>query len=179
VVYVSNRLSDEAVPALTSLLSGATVAQRQSLRELFDDVENGYADYAILPMSSDGVPIPSVTALFDTYEMKLAAVHTVPTEEGGVVFGLLSRHAIELTPPRYLLLRLLPEREGELTALLAATRRFFCRVCYLAPTPLTYDRGRFAYRLVVGGERDALVTLTLYLSLFMKGHTVSGYYTEV
>ena len=179
VVYVSNPLSDAAVPALTASLGAPRVAQRQTLRELFDDVDNGYADYAILPMSSDGVPIPSVTTLLDTYEMKLAAIHTVPTEEGGVVFGLLCRLAVELFPPRYLLLRLLPEREGELAAILAAAGRLSCRIPYLAPTPLTYDRGRFAYRLVAAGDADGLASLALYLALFAKGHTVCGCYDAV
>ena len=66
-----------------------------------------------------------------------------------------------------------------LAAFLLAAARFFCRVLYLAPTPLTYDRGRFAYRLVVSGDADGLTSLVLYLTLFAKGHTVCGAYGAV
>lgn len=177
VVYVKNPLADAAYERLSPLLGAPTVGNRQSFRELFDDVENHYADYAILPLFSDGVAVQSVASLFYDYGLKLCAASAVPTEEGEILFGLVGRGALLHRPPEYFTFHILPEREGAPIALLAAAAPLGTQIIRLDPVPLTYDTSRVGYRVIAAAEDpDAFVSLSVYLSLYAPGYTGYGFY---
>ena len=177
VVYVKNPLADAAYERLAPLLGAPTVGNRQSFRELFDDVENHYADYAILPLFSDGVAVQSVSSLFYDYGLKLCAASAVPTEEGEILFGLVGRGALLHRPPEYFTFHILPERGGAPVALLAAAAPLGTRITRLDPVPLTYDPSQVGYRVIAAAEDpDAFVSLSVYLSLYAPGYTGYGFY---
>ena len=179
VVYVRNPLADAAYAKLSSLLSAPTVGHRQSFRELFDDVENHYADYAILPLLSDGVAVQSVSSLFYDYGLKICGVSAVPTEDGEILFALASRGAVIHRPPAYCMFHILPDEGAAPIALFDAIAALGAELVRLDPVPLTYDPSRVGYRVIAAaGEADAFVSLSVYLSLYAPGYTGYGFYTQ-
>ena len=180
VVYVKNPLADAAYAKLSGLLTAPTVGHRQGFRELFDDVENQYADYAVLPLLADGVAVQSVSSLFYDYGLKICGVSTVPTEDGEILFALLARGALVHRPPRYFMLHTLPEHGEAPLSLFSAIGVLGASLVRLDPVPLTYDTSRFGYRVIAEtDEPDVFVTLSVYLSLFAPGYTGYGFYTQI
>ena len=179
VVYVRNPLADAAYESLSALLNAPTVGYRQSFRELFDDVENRYADYAILPLFSDGVAVQSVSSLFYDYGLKICGVSAVPTEDGEILFALVSRGAVIHRPPTYCMFHILPEEEATPISLLGVLEPLGVALSRLDPVPLTYDPSRVGYRVIASaGDADAFVSLSVYLSLYAPGYTGYGFYTQ-
>ena len=179
VVYVRNPLSDVAYTALSAALTSPTVGYRQNLRELFDDVENGYADYAVLPLLSGGAAVPSVAALMEERGLYVTAVVSVPSGEEEVTFGLLAREAVTLRPPTYFLFRVETEGTGEMAALLFALSRFGLSLRLTDSRESPLFRGRSAVRLLVEGEEESFFSLLVYLNLFFPGFVGYGYYFEI
>ena len=180
VVYVKNPLADAAYANFSPLLTAPTVGHRQGFRELFDDVENHYADYAILPLFSDGVAVQSVSSLFYDYGLKICAVSAVPTEEGEILFALISRGALIHRPPECGMFHILPERGEAPIALLTAVAPLGARLLRLDPVPLTYDTSQVGYRAIAAAEDpDACVSLSVYLSLYAPGYTGYGFYAHL
>lgn len=180
VVYVKSPLTDAAYLKLSPLLTAPTVGHRQSFRELFDDVENHYADYAILPLLTDGVTVQSVSSLFYDYALKICAVCAVPTEDGEIVFALVSRGAVLHRPPEYATFHVLPVGGGAPTALFDALPLLGARLLRLDPVPLTYDPSAVGYRVSVSAaDTNALVALSVYLLLYAPGYTGYGFYVRL
>lgn len=180
VVYVKNPLADAAYAKLSALLTAPTVGYRQSFRELFDDVENRYADYAVLPLFADGVAVQSVSSLFYDYGLKVCGVSTVPTEDGEILFALVARGALLHRPPRYFMFHALPEHGDVPLSVFSAVGVLGASLVRLDPVPLTYDSTRFGYRVIAAADLpDAFVTLSVYLSLFAPGYTGYGFYTQI
>ena len=180
VVYVKNPLAEAAYAKLSALLTAPSVGHRQSFRELFDDVENQYADYAVLPLLADGVAVQSVSSLFYDYGLKISGVTTVPTEDGEILFALLARGALIHRPPRYFMLHTLPEHGDVPLSLFSAIGALGATLTRLDPVPLTYDTSRFGYRVIAAADDpDAFITLSVYLSLFAPGYTGYGFYTQI
>lgn len=180
VVYVKNPLADAAYARLSVLLSSPTVGHRQSFRELFDDVENHYADYAVVPLFADGVAVQSVSSLFYDYGLKICAVSAVPTEEGEILFALVTRGAVVHRPPKCFMFHILPEHGAAPLALFDAIAALGASLTRLDPVPLTYDTTCFGYRVIAAAEdADAFVTLSVYLSLYAPGYTGYGFYTQI
>ena len=180
VVYVKNPLADAAYAKLSTLLSSPSVGYRQSFRELFDDVENHYADYAILPIFADGVAVQSVSSLLYDYGLKLCGVSAVPTEEGQILFALAARGAVIHRSPQYFMFHILPDDMAVPTVLLGAITLLGATPKRLDPVPLTYDTARCGYRVIAAADgEDAFVTLSVYLSLYAPGYTGYGFYTQI
>ena len=178
-VYVRNPLSDLAYATLSGALDRPTVGYRQSFRELFDDVENGYADYAVLPLLSGGVTVASVAALMEERGLYVAATCRIPTGDEEVVFGLLSREAVVLRPPTHFLFRVETEGVGELSALLSALSRLGLSLRLTDSRESPLFRGRTAVRLLVEGNDSSFFSLLVYLTLFFPGFVGYGYYFEI
>ncbi|MBO7293281.1 MAG: hypothetical protein J6V07_05045, partial [Clostridia bacterium] len=178
-VYVRNPLSDAAYTALSGALASPTVGYRQNLRELFDDVENGYADYAVLPLLSGGAAVPSVAALIEERGLCVTAVTPILSGEEEVTFGLLAREAVTLRPPTYFLFRVETEGTEEMAGLLFALSRFGLSLRLTDSRESPLFRGRSAVRLLVEGEEESFFSLLVYLTLFFPGFTGYGYYSEI
>lgn len=179
VVYVRNPLSDHAYTALSAALGGPTVGYRQSFRELFDDVEDGYADYAVLPLRSGGVTVASVAALMEERGLSVAATCRVPADEEEVIFALLAREAVVLRPPTSFLFRVETEKMGEMVGLLTAATRLGLTLRLTESRESSLFRGRTAVRLLVEGNEESFFSLLVYLTLFFPGFTGYGYFTEI
>ena len=179
VVYVRNPLSDAAYATLSTVLKEPTVGYRQSFRELFDDVENGYADYAVLPLLSGGVTVASVAALMEERGLCVGAVTPVPSGEEEIVFALLSREAVTLRLPTYFLFRVEADGVGETAALVSALSHLGLSLRLIDSRESSLIRGRLAVRLLVEGDAERFFSLLVYLNLFFPGFMGYGYYSEV
>ena len=180
VVYVRNPLADAAYARLSTLLSSPTVGYRQSFRELFDDVENRYADYAVLPIFSDGVTVQSVFSLFYSYGLRICGISAVDTEDGEILFALVTRGAVLHRPPEYFMFHILPDNGEVPLPLFDAILPLGASLYRLDPVPLTYDSTRFGYRVIArADDADAFISLSLYLSLYAPGYTGYGFYSRV
>lgn len=175
-VYVRNPLTEEAYARLASCLAAPTVGYRQNFRELFDDVENGYADYAVLPLLSGGRTVGSVTDLLEERGLFITATATVPTGEDEVVFALLAREPFALSPPRCFSLRAELADGEALAGLLAAASRFSLSLLRLDSAPAPYG-DRMACHILLGGED--FTAMLAYLSLFVPSFTGYGFYSEL
>lgn len=179
IVYVRSQLSDSALARFESVLPSPSVAERRSMREVMDDVDSGYADYGILPIYSDGLPIQSVCTDLDTYGLKLALVTYLPNGEGNVCYGLLSRTAVTPCPPRAMLLLHVPPEDGTPLSLPSALALLGGHVTRIDATPLSHDLRRCGYRVTVTADGDTLPLLLLYQTIFAPGDTVCGFFAEV
>lgn len=176
-VYVRNPLSDRAYQAFSGMIGSPTVGYRQGFRELLDDVEHGYADYAVLPLFSGGARIGSVFSLLEDYGLHVAAVTVLDGGEEDVTFALLAREAVTLSLPNRFLFSLTLAGE-ELAGVLAAMRRLEVLPRRFEATPLPYENGRLSLCAAVGGDERSLIDFLTYLSLFWPGYVGYGFYTE-
>lgn len=179
VVYVRSQLSDTALARFCGVLPTATVGERRSLREVMDDVDSGYADYGMLPLYSDGLPIQSVCTDLDTYGLKLTLITYVPNGEGSVCYGLFSRATVTPCPPCGMLLLHIPTGEGAPTAMTAALTLLGARVTRADSVPLSHDHRRCGYRVSAVANAGVLPLLLLYETIFAPGDTVCGFFAEV
>lgn len=176
-VYVRNPLTDRAYAALSPLLSSPTVGHRQNFRELFDDVENGYADYAVLPLFAGGRPIGSVALLLEERALYVTATANISTEEDEVTFALLSREPVAHRSPTRFLFRFAAEETAELAMLLEALPALGLSLLQLDAAPLPYEGGGMSCRLLLAGEDFA--PILVYLALYAPSFTSYGFYIEL
>ena len=177
-VRLDNPLAEAAYLRFLPLLTQPTCHTRQSLFELCDDVENGYADYAVLPLFADGVAIPSVAALLEERGLAIAAALTLPSHEGELVFGLVSAAPVLLRPPTHFFFRYRPEGEEGLPALLSALSHLSLEILYLDTLPAPYGE-RAMLRILVRAEEEVLLQLYSYLALYAPTSVGYGFYTEL
>ena len=179
IVYVRSQLSDAALARFCGVLPTPTVGERRSLREVMDDVDSGYADYGILPLYSDGLPIQSVCTDLDTYGLKLTLITYLPNGEGSVCYGLFSRATVTPCPPRGMLLLHVPTGDGAPTGAAAALTLLGARVTRADSVPLSHDTRRCGYRVSAVADGELLPLLLLYETIFAPGDTVCGFFAEV
>ena len=178
IVYVKNPISEDACTRFSALFSDAVCHSRMTLRELCDDVENGYADYAVLPLFADGAAVPSVASLLEERGLAVAATVRCPMREGEIVYGLLSSAPVRLCPPTRFFFRYRAEGDLGAAAVLSALARFPLSVEYLDTLPVPYDEGA-VFRILVAGEEGALCSLLSYLLLYVPTFVGYGFYTEL
>ena len=118
-------------------------------------------------------------SLFYDYGLKICGVSAVPTEDGEILFALVSRGAVIHRPPTYCMFHILPEEEATPISLLGVLEPLGVALSRLDPVPLTYDPSRVGYRVIASaGDADAFVSLSVYLSLYAPGYTGYGFYTQ-
>ena len=176
--FVENPYALEAYRRFGAHLTLPTPLVRNSLRELLDDVENGYAEYAVLPLLSGGVRISSVSRMIEEYGHAIVAVTTVKTSDGEAVFALLARRPVRLAPPT---LGSVVSSYGAvgLAGLLTALPLLGLTLAHVDPLPPSPGGPTALYSVTVRGEEAALTSLLVYLSLFVPGYLGGGFYTEI
>ncbi len=181
VCYVRGHLADRAFAPLTEALGTPSVQYRESFREVADDVENGYADYGILPLSADGAPLHSVTELIGRHGLHLVDTLRLPSEEGeGTAFALLCRSAATLSDEvDTFSFRFVPVEEEALPALLRCLSVYGGRLLACNTAPLSYNTARFLCTVTLGGDETVFCRLLSYLTLFVPGFATLGFYREL
>ncbi len=177
VVLLDNPPSEEAYRRLAPLLASPTAFHRDSLRALCDDVENGYADYAVLPLRAGNAPVATVWAMLEERGLAVSATVCLPGEEDELEVGLASRAPTVPTGADRLAVRFSAEAGEAALLALSAAETLCLRILFSEITPARFGDGTLSCRaLLLGGECLAFLA---YLALFTKDFTVLGLYTEL
>ena len=177
-VYVDSPPAEAAYRRFAPYLPAPSAVYGASFRELFDDVENGYAEYAILPLLADGVGVGSVARMIEEYGHSIVALTAIPSGDGEAVFALLSHRAVCIAPPTVAAFAASLD-EMEEADLFAALPRLGLAASSISPLPPPPGRTRTLYGVTVSGEESAFVGLLSYLSLFLPGSLGRGFYFEI
>ena len=187
IIYVKNRLSDEAYDVFSESISGATVAYVETLREAAEAVSEGKKEFAILPLEErGGVRLASVAALLFKYDLKIASVTPVFGFDGmaDVKYALVSRR-FKIPPvadddDRYLEIRLRADGPLSLSALFTASDMFGASVYRINTVRFEGDEGEAPYYTIVFKDEGCdFSALLVFLTLFAGPYTAIGIYKNL
>jgi hypothetical protein len=129
IVYVKNRLSDEAYDVFADMISDVTVSYVESFKEAALAVAEGKSEYCILPLEEKGgARLASIAAILFSSDLKIASVTPVFGFDGSadVKYALISKHFsipdIDFGDDRYLEIRLNAESSLPLSHLFSAEK---------------------------------------------------------
>ena len=187
VVYVKNRLADEAYDVFADALRDSTVSYVESLREAAAAVADGKKEYCILPLEEKGgARLASIAAILFSYDLKIASVTPVFGFDGSadVKYALVSRHfAIPSIAPdddRYLEIRLPQDSSLSLTALFSAAEMLGSSVYRINTVRFDSEEGENTYYTVVfKDEGKDFSSLLVFLTLFAGSYTAVGIYKNL
>ena len=187
VIYVKNRLSDEAYDVFSDSLSDVTVAYAEALKNAALTVAEGKAEYCILPLEEKGgARLASIAALLFKFDLKIASVTPVFGFDGSadVKYALVSKHFSipDIAPDddRYLEIRLRADGALSLTALFAATDMLGASVYRINTVKFETEEGEITfYTIVFKDEGRDFSALLVYLTMFAGSYTALGIYKNL
>ena len=176
-VLLDSPPSEEALARFLPFLSSPAPQRRNDLRALCDDVANGYADYAVLPLFVGGAPIGSSFAMLEEWGLAVLLTACVSTEGEEQELGLIARDPAVLLAPTHLAVSYLVDTPEEASLSLAEASALSLRTVYAETVPMSPGEDARVCRGVFTGE-DTLAFIA-YLLLFAKDFSVLGLYTEL
>ena len=187
VIYVKNRLSDEAYDVFADNIADATVSYAETLREAAEAVSEGKREFAILPLEEKGgARLASIAALLFKYDLKIASVTPVFGFDGmaDVKYALVSkRFSIPPVAPdddRYLEIRLRADGPVSLSALFSAAEMLGASVYRINTVRFENEEGQHPYYTVVFRDEGAdFSDLLVFLTLFAGSYTAIGIYKNL
>ncbi len=187
VVYVKNRLADEAYDVFADGLHNSTVSYVENLRDAAAAVADGKKEYCILPLEEKGgARLASIAAILFSYDLKIASVTPVFGFDGSadVKYALVSRHfnipSVAPDDDRYLEIRLPQDSSLSLTALFSAAEMLGSSVYRINTVRFDSEEGANAYYTVVfKDEGKDFSTLLVFLTLFAGSYTAVGIYKNL
>lgn len=171
IAYQRNRYTDEAFGKFSALLRDARAAYPHSFRAVCDEVAGGSCEYCILPLESSGEGrLRAFTSLIEAYNLKIAAVCTVPVGDGRVTQYALLRRSLSLLHPleggaRRLELRCDISGRGPDGILCGAA------LCGMKPDYVEFSRGILTAGFLPDGDLPAFL---LFLSLSYPHFEIAG-----
>jgi len=187
VVYVKNRLSDEAYDVFSDNLPEATVAYAETLKQAAEIVAEGKREYAILPLEEKGgARLASIAALLFKHDLKIASVTPVFGFDGSadVKYALVAKHfsipALADDDDRYLEIRLRAEGSTSLSSLFSAAQMLGASVYRINTVRFESEEGENTYYTIVfKGEGHDFSELLVFLTLFAGSYTAIGLYKNL
>ena len=187
IVYVKNRLADEAYDVFAEGIPEATVAYAETLREAAEAVADGKREYAILPLEEKGgARLAGIAALLFKYDLKIASVTPVFGFDGSadVKYALVSKHfkipPIAEDDDRYLEIRLRADRAMSLSSLFFAAEMLGASVYRINTVRFESEEGEFPYYTIVfKDEGSDFSELLVFLTLFAGYYTAIGIYKNL
>ena len=186
VVYVKNKLADEAFDVFSEELSDPRVMYAKDFREAARAVSRGDAEYCLLPLEEkQGVRIPSISSLLYSEDLKINSVTPVFGPDGGadMKYALISRHFS--VPPifedsdRYFELRIGADAR-ELNGLLSAAELFGASVYRINSATVMQDGvSEEGITLVLSGTGIDFTALIVYLTVFIPSFVAVGIYDNI
>lgn len=186
VVYVKNRLADEAYDVFSQDFSDPHVRYEPTLRDAARAVSQGRAEYCLLPLEErGGARLPSVAALLFSEDLKICSVTPVFGFDGSadMKYALASRHFTvpEVSPEddRYLEIRISAD-SSNLSELLSVAEHLGTTVYRINTVTFDTEDGDAQYYTAVfrRGGADFCELLT-YLTLFCPSYTAVGIYNNL
>ena len=187
VVYVKNRLSDEAYDVFADMLVDSTVSYAESFRDAALAVAEGKKEYCILPLEeNDGARLATIAALLYKHDLKISSVTPVFGIDGSadVKYALVSKHfSIPTVNPdddRYLEIRLRADGSLTLSELFSASDMLGATVYRINTVKFKSDEGDIPYYTIVfRDEENDFSNLLVFLTLFAGGYTAVGIYKNL
>lgn len=187
VVYVKNKLADEAFDVFSEELSDPRVMYAKDFREAARAVSRGGAEYCLLPLEEgQGVRIPSVSALLYSEDLKINSVTPVFGPDGGadMKYALISRHfsvpEISEDSDRYLELRFTEIDAKDLVGLISAATLFGASIYRINSAKVSQDGGiEDGISIVLSGTGIDFTPLIVYLTVFLPTFIAVGIYDNI
>ncbi len=187
VIYVKNRLSDEAYDVFADMLIDSTVSYAQTLGDAAHAVAEGKKEYCILPLEeSDGARLATISALLYKYDLKISSVTPVFGIDGSadVKYALVSKHfsipGVNPDDDRYMEIRLRADGSLTLAELFPASDMLGASVYRINTVKFKTDEGAVPYYTIVfKDEGKDFSNLLVFLTLFAGGYTAVGIYKNL
>lgn len=142
-----------------------------------DAVLDGDADYCILPLknSRDG-RLRSFYRMIDVYDLKIAAVGNVGTDENVTKYALCGRSIAPLTPsPRFIELSA-PANGNEALLITEAAKETGLSISEISFTPSERDGEIYSFVFTAGKDFRPFI---LYMNIYHPHYTLMGMYNTV
>ena len=187
IIYVKNRLSDEAYDVFSENIADATVTYAETLREAAEAVSEGKKNFAILPLEEKGgARLASVAALLFRYDLKIASVTPVFGFDGmaDVKYALVSKRfkipEVAVDDDRYLEIRLRSDGQLSLSHLFSAAEMLGASVYRINTVRFDSEEGGFTYYTIVFKDvKCDFSVLLVFLTLFAGSYTAIGIYKNL
>ena len=186
VVYVKNKLADEAFDVFSEELQDPRVMYAKDFREAARAVSRGDAEYCLLPLEEKlSVRIPSVAQLLYSEDLKINSVTPVFGPDGGadMKYALVSRHfsvpQIFEDSDRYFELRI-GRDTLELSSLITAAELFGASIYRINSAVISLDGAtEEGITLVLSGTGLDFTPLIVYLTVFHPAFVAVGIYDNI
>ena len=187
VIYVKNRLSDEAYDVFSDSIADATVSYAETLKDAAEAVNEGKKEFAILPLEEKGgARLASIASLLFKYDLKIASVTPVFGFDGtaDVKYALVSKRFkipdIADDDDRYLEIRLRADGTLSLSSLFSAAEMLGASVYRINTVRFESEEGEFPYYTIVfKDEKNDFSALLVFLTLFAGSYTAIGIYKNL
>lgn len=187
IVYVRNRLADEAYDVFSAELNTPTVSYVSTFKDAVKAVSDGKAEYCLLPLEErGGARLAGTSSLIFAEELKINSVTPVFGFDGNadMKYALVSKHFTvpteEEDDDRYLEIRL-PSDVGLTLSELFAVSGTLGISTYRINT-LYFDSGEGAmpyYSIVFRKRGNNFSRLLVFLTLFCSSYTAVGIYKNL
>lgn len=186
IVYVKNRLADEAYDVFSQDFTDPHVRYEPTLRDAARAVSQGRAEYCLLPLEErGGARLPSVAALLFSEDLKICSVTPVFGFDGSadMKYALVSRHfsVPEVSPDddRYLEIRI-SAASTDLSELFSVAEHLGTTVYRVNTVTFDTEDGDAQYYTAVFRRGGAdFCSLLTYLTLFCPSYTAVGIYNNL
>ncbi len=186
IVYVKNRLADEAYDVFSQDFTDPHVRYESTLRDAARTVSQGRAEYCLLPLEErGGARLPSVAALLFAEDLKICSVTPVFGFDGSadMKYALVSRHfsVPEISPDddRYLEIRI-SASSTDLSELFSVAEHLGATVYRVNTVTFDTEDGDAQYYTAVFRRGGAdFCSLLTYLTLFCPSYTAVGIYNNL
>ena len=187
IVYVKNRLADEAYDVFSQELTYPTVSYVQTFKEATRAVVEGRAEYCILPLEErGGSRLSGITAMLFSDDLKINSVTPVFGFDGSadMKYALVSKHftvpQIDSDDDRYLEIQLRADMAISLSELFTAGDTLGVSVYRVNTVMFDTEDGAKTYYSVVfkSTERD-FTSLLVFLTMFSGVYSAIGIYKNL
>ncbi len=186
VIYVKNRLADEAFDVFAEEMNEPTVRYASSFKEAAREVAEGRVGYCLLPLEEKaGARIPSISALLFAEDLKISSVTPVFGFDGtaDMKYALVSRDfsvpPVRQDDDRYLEIRMVSESQ-RLAELFTVATHYGTEIYAVNTAHLSSEdtEARFV-NVVLKAPGKSFVPHLAYLTLFSDSTTEVGIYTNL
>lgn len=187
IVYVRNRLADEAYDVFSAELDSPTVSYVSSFKDAARAVSEGSAEYCLLPLEErGGARLAGTSSLIFAEELKINSVTPVFGFDGSadMKYALISKHFTVPTEEegddRYLEIRLPADVGITLSELFAASGTLGVSVYRINTLYFDSGEGDMPYYSIVFRNRGSNFSrLLVFLTLFCSSYTAVGIYKNL
>lgn len=187
VIYVKNRLSDEAYDVFSDNIEDTTVSYAETLRDAAQAVADGKKEYAILPLEEKGgARLAGIAALLFKHDLKIASVTPVFGFDGSedVKYALVSKSfkipGVASDDDRYLEIRFRADGQVPLSALLSAAEMLGVTLYRINTVKFDTDEGEIPfYTIVFKRVGTDFSELLMFLTIFIGSYTAIGIYKNL